>query len=193
MGDRAPSSASYRFLQRVWRNVIDEETGAARVVDEAGRRRDRAGCCTARSPGSAADMEGLRFNTAIAKLIELNNQPPSVAGTAPREVAEPLVLMLAPLAPARRRGAVVAARALTVAGLRAVPGGRPGAARGGPASSIPVQVNGKVRAHVVVPSDADADAVEAAALADARVAALLDGAAPKRVVVVPQRLVNIVV
>ena len=56
-----------------------------------------------------------------------------------------------------------------------------------------MQVNGKVRGHVTVPADADAAAVEAAALADAKVVAALDGATPKKVIVVPGRMVNIVV
>jgi leucyl-tRNA synthetase len=57
----------------------------------------------------------------------------------------------------------------------------------------PVQVNGKVRGHVTVPADADADTLEAAALADEKVKAFLNGAAPKKVIVVAGRLVNLVV
>jgi leucyl-tRNA synthetase len=56
----------------------------------------------------------------------------------------------------------------------------------------PVQVNGKVRSRVVVPAGAPADDVEAAALADGKIAALVGRAAPKRVIVVPGRLVNVV-
>ena len=56
-----------------------------------------------------------------------------------------------------------------------------------------MQVNGKLRGHVTVPADADAGAVEAAALADAKVAAAVDGATPKKVIVVPGRMVNVVV
>ena len=56
-----------------------------------------------------------------------------------------------------------------------------------------MQVNGKVRAHVMVAAGADAATVEAAALADAKVAAALGERAPKQVIVVPGRLVNIVV
>ena len=56
-----------------------------------------------------------------------------------------------------------------------------------------MQVNGKVRGHVTVAADADAAAVEAAALADAKVAAAVDGATPKKVIVVPGRMVNVVV
>ncbi len=56
-----------------------------------------------------------------------------------------------------------------------------------------MQVNGKVRARIVVPAGADAATVEAAALADERVAASMGGTRPKRVIVVPDRLVNVVV
>ena len=90
----------YRFLQRLWRNLVDEDDRRA-----AGGRRRRPTTTTRRLlhrtiDGVRADMEGLRFNTAIAKLIELNNHLTGVgARPVPREVAEPLVLMLAPLAP----------------------------------------------------------------------------------------------
>ena len=56
----------------------------------------------------------------------------------------------------------------------------------------PVQVNGKVRGRITVAADADNDTVEAAALAEENVARTLDGAAPKKVIVVPGRMVNIV-
>ena len=57
---------------------------------------------------------------------------------------------------------------------------------------IPVQVNGKVRVVVTVAAGADVDALEAVARADERIAGLLAGATPKRVIVVPGRLVNFV-
>ena len=57
----------------------------------------------------------------------------------------------------------------------------------------PVQVNGKVRARLTVSADADAATVESLALADPKVAALLDGKAPKKVIVVPAKMVNVVV
>ena len=56
----------------------------------------------------------------------------------------------------------------------------------------PVQVNGKVRGRITVAADADADAVEAAALADEKVVAFLAGAVPKKVIVVAGKLVNVV-
>jgi leucyl-tRNA synthetase len=57
----------------------------------------------------------------------------------------------------------------------------------------PVQVNGKVRGRISVAADADADTLESAALADDKVQAFLEGATPKKVIVVPGRLVNLVV
>ena len=58
---------------------------------------------------------------------------------------------------------------------------------------IPVQVNGKVRARVLVPSAADEAATEAAARADERIAGMLEGATVRKVVVVPAKLVNFVI
>ena len=137
-------------------------------------------------------MANLRFNTAIAKLTELNNHVTAKgAATTPREVAEPLALMVAPLAPHiaeelwHRLGhsdSVVYApfpeadAALLVEDT----------------VEIPVQVKGKVRAHVTVAADADAAAIEAVALADPNVAKAIGDAPVKRVVVVPGRMVNVV-
>jgi leucyl-tRNA synthetase len=56
----------------------------------------------------------------------------------------------------------------------------------------PIQVNGKVRSRIQVDPEADRSAIEAAALADEKIAALLDGKAPRKLIVVPGRLVNIV-
>ncbi|RKS73874.1 leucyl-tRNA synthetase [Motilibacter peucedani] len=89
---------SFRFLQRLWRVVVDEETGETVVSDEAAPD-DLRRVLHRTIDGVRADYEGLRFNTAGAKLIELNNAITKRGGSAPREVVEPLVLMLAPLAP----------------------------------------------------------------------------------------------
>src|SRR6185503_7979867 len=90
---------SYRFLQRVWRLVVDEQTGSCRVSDaaiddETRRLMHRV------IAGVRVDIEEMRFNTAIAKLIELTNRVTAIAGeTSPREVVEPLVAMVSPFAP----------------------------------------------------------------------------------------------
>lgn len=183
----------YRFVQRFWRNVIDEGTGVVRVsdaaADDATRRKLHRTIA-----GVGADYEGLRFNTAIAKLIELNNHVSSAVNAGSpiaREVAEAMVLMAAPVTPhlaeelwARlgHEGSLayepfpVADAALLVDDT----------------VELPISVNGKVRSRLVVAADADAATVEAAALADPKVAAQLGGKPPKKVVVVPGRMVNVV-
>jgi leucyl-tRNA synthetase len=88
---------SLRFLQRLWRNVVSEETGEVVVsdveADEQTRKLLHRTVETVR-----ADMAALRFNTAIARLIELNNHVTKL-DTVPHEVAEVLVLLVAPFAP----------------------------------------------------------------------------------------------
>ena len=70
---------SHRFLQRVWRLVVDENTGESRVSD-APLDDETARLLHRTIDGVRADMEGLRFNTAIAKLIELTNRATAVSG-----------------------------------------------------------------------------------------------------------------
>jgi leucyl-tRNA synthetase len=182
----------YRFLQRVWRLVIDEYTGQPRV-DDAKLDRDTLRLLHRTIAGVADDFAGLRNNTAVAKLIEYTNHlTKQYRGPVPREAVEPLVLMVAPPAP---HLAEELWRRL----------GHDQSLAHGPfpqadpqylvADTVeyPVQVNGKVRGHVTVAADADADVIETAALADEKVAGFLAGATPKKVIVVPGRLVNLVV
>ena len=180
-----------RFLQRLWRNLIDEETGACTVVeadadDELTKQLHRT-IDTVRT-----EMDALRFNTAIAKLIELNNAVTKLTGGTPRAVAEPMVLMAAPLVPHvaeelwRKLGhdETITYVDFPVADERYLVDDT---------IEIPVQVNGKVRGRITVATGADRATCEAAALADEKVAAALDGATPKKVIVVPGRMVNLVV
>ena len=179
----------HRFLQRVWRNVVDEHTGSIRLLAQP------AGPDTVRLlhvtiAGVREELDNLRFNTAIAKLIEFNNHLTKLGGC-PADMAEPLVKMLAPLAPHAAEelwaklghpGSItyepfpVADPALLVADT----------------VEYPVQINGKVRSHIVVPAGTDNDEVQSVALADAKVQAALAGATPKKVIVVSGRMVNIV-
>jgi len=87
----------HRFLHRLWRNLVHDETGELRITDDAASDELRRTLHKTIDVVSQ-DMDGLRFNTAIARLIELNNELVSVDAV-PREVAEPLVLMLSPIAP----------------------------------------------------------------------------------------------
>ena len=187
----------HRFLQKLWRNLVDEETGESRVVDvPAGEGLRRVLHRTI--AGVRADMDGLRFNTAVAKLTECNNaltRELAMSGDgsrAPREVAEALVAMLAPLAPhvAEELWSRLGHADSVV-----------WAAFPEPDQSLlvedevelPVQVAGKVRTHVRVAADADEAAIEAAVLGDPAVVAAVAGRDVRRVIVVPGRLVNLVV
>ncbi len=179
-----------RFLQRLWRNLVDETTGEVREgpdqADEETRR-----LLHRTIDGVRADMENLRFNTAIAKLIELNNHVTKLGAT-PREVAVPLVQMLAPLCP--HLAEELWAKLGGTGSITFVPFPVADASLLiDDTVEYPVQVNGKVRGRVTVAADAAPDAVQAAALADDKVIAALDGKAPKKVIVVPGRMVNIVV
>jgi leucyl-tRNA synthetase len=142
--------------------------------------------------GVRDDMEAMRFNTAVAKLIELTNRATAVAGPergTPRAIVEPLVLMVSPFAPHlaeelwRRLG-----HADSLA-YEPFPQADP-AWLATESVTYPVQVAGKVRGRVEVPATAAEDEVRAAALA--AVAEHLAGREPRKVIVVPGRMVSVV-
>ena len=181
---------SQRFLQRLWRNIIDEQTGEV-LVSDAEPDTETLKLLHRTIDGVRQDMDGLRMNTAIAKLITLNNHLVGLDAV-PLSVAEPLVLMTAPFAPhvaeelwqrlghdrslANADFPQADARYLVVESV-----------------TYPVQINGKVRDRVEVPAEASREEVEKAALALEKVVAALDGGRPRKVIVVPGRMVSIVV
>jgi leucyl-tRNA synthetase len=178
-----------RFLQRVWRVVVDEQSGAVRVgdapVDEETRR-----LLHRTIDGVRADTEAMRFNTAIAKLIELTNRVTGLAGeVSPREVAEPLILMVSPFAPHLAEELWQRLGHPDSLAYADFPTADP-ALLVADSVTYPVQVNGKVRGRIEVAADADEATVRAAAVAE--VAAVLGGAEPRKVIVVPGRMVSIV-
>jgi leucyl-tRNA synthetase len=179
----------FRFLQRLWRNFVDEDTGASRVsdapADEETRRILHRTIAAVRD-----DMAAMSFNTAIARLFELNNHLTSADET-PREVAEPLVLMVAPLAPHIAEELWARLGHEQTLTYESFPSADP-ALLVEASVEVPVQVNGKVRARVSVAAGADAAAHEAAARADAKIAELLNGATVQDVKVVPGRIINFV-
>jgi leucyl-tRNA synthetase len=181
-----------RFLQRLWRLVIDEHTGELRISDAAATEADLKQLHKAIA-GIREDYAEMRFNTAGAKLIEFNNYLTKAYGSAstPRELIDPLVLMLAPLCPHvadelwQRLGhvdslvhgpfPVVDERYLVQDTVE-----------------YPIQVNGKVRGRIVVAANSTEEIVRKAALAEEKVAALLADQQPRKVIVVPGRMVNVV-
>ncbi|MER6995039.1 leucine--tRNA ligase [Streptomyces sp. NPDC000410] len=180
----------YRLLQRLWRNVVDEATGEVTVVDA---EPDDA---TLRAlhkaiDGVGQDMAAMRFNTAIAKITELNNHLTKTGGPIARSVAERLVLLVAPLAPHiaeelwRKLGHTesVVHQDFPVADPAYVVD---------ESVTCVVQIKGKVKARLEVsPSITDAE-LEALALGDAAVVAALGGAGIRKVIVRAPKLVNIV-
>lgn len=180
-----------RFLQRLWRNVVDEGTGEPRVVDEAPDEQTLR-VLHRTIAGVHEDFAEMRYNTAGAKLIELNNHvTKNYASGTPRAVAEPMVLMLAPLCPhvAEELWARLGHRESLAHGPFPVADERYLVED---TVEYPIQVNGKLRSRVTVPASADSDEVTAAALAEERIAALINGGEPRKVIVVPGRLVNVV-
>jgi leucyl-tRNA synthetase len=187
---------SFRFLQRVWRNLINDETGELLVAETAPPRElARKTHQTIKRVTEA--MESMSFNVAIAALIELNNELVPLEKT-PRWVAETLVVMLAPLAP--HIGEELWQR--LAPGSSRSPG-HTVADADWPAYDekmlvadtldYPVQVNGKLRGKVTVPADADDDAVITAAKQDPKVAAAIEGKAIRKAIVVRGKLANLVV
>jgi leucyl-tRNA synthetase len=182
---------AHRFLQRVWRLVVDEQTGGDRPVDHEALDEATLKALHRTIAGVSEDYMNLRDNTAAAKLIEYTNHLTKQAVTA-RAAVEPLVLMLAPLAPHLAEelwqrlghGTSLAHGPFPIADPTYLVED---------SVEYPVQVNGKVRGRITVVADDAADAVEAAALADEKVVAFLAGKTPKKVIVVPGKLVNVVV
>ncbi|MBO0680073.1 leucine--tRNA ligase [Mycolicibacterium sp. S2-37] len=181
---------AHRFLQRVWRLVVDEQTGAVRIAAHEALDTETLRLLHRTIAGVSEDYAALRNNTAAAKLIEYTNHL-TKEGVSARAAVEPLVLMVAPLAPHlaeelwRRLGhdTSLAHGPFPVADPQYLVDDT---------VEYPVQVNGKVRGRITVAADADKDTLQAAALADEKVQAFLDGTAPKKVIVVPGKLVNIV-
>jgi leucyl-tRNA synthetase len=183
----------YRLLQRVWRVIIDEETDEVHVSgdtvpDELNRLLHKT------IHAVREGYESLRFNTSIARITELNNAIVAAypAGGAPRAVAAPLVLMLAPLAPHIAEELWSRLGHPESLAWEPFPKADP-ALLVDDTIDIPVQVNGKVRSVITVPAGTSEPELESAARADAKVLAALDGREVRRSVVVPGRLVNFVV
>ncbi|MFH8368967.1 leucine--tRNA ligase [Streptomyces sp. NPDC018031] len=179
----------YRLLQRLWRNVVDENTGEVTVVDA---EPDEA---TLRAlhkaiDGVRQDMAGLRFNTAIAKVTELNNHVTKLREV-PRSVAEGLVLLIAPLAPhiAEELWRKLGHQDSVV--HHDFPVADPAYVVDESVTCV-VQLKGKVKARLEVPPTISDDELEKLALADPAVVAALGGAGIRKVIVRAPKLVNIV-
>lgn len=188
---------THRFLNRVWTLVHEYAQAEARELDESVKKRIRIGTHQTIKK-MTIDIEENRYNTAIAaamaRVNELYKLKVDHLALDPvwQEALESLVAGIAPFAPHaadelwHQLGNETSVQAdswpkwddaLTVDDT----------------ITIAVQINGKVRAEVSVAKDASRQDLEIAALANPKIVELLDGATPKRIVVVPGRLVSIVV
>ncbi len=182
----------YRFLNRVWRLVVDETTdGLLPAVVDAAPSRDQLRAIHATIRKVTDDIEGMRFNTAIAAMMEFLNDAQKWEQR-PKSVLSLLVLLLSPFAPHiaeelwQRLGhaATLAREPWPKADETLLVQDR---------AEIPVQVNGKLRGRITVPLAMAQDAVVEAAKSDSAVAPHLAGKTVRKVVYVPGRLVNLVV
>ncbi|MEE9298277.1 MAG: leucine--tRNA ligase [Acidimicrobiia bacterium] len=177
-----------RFLHRLWRNLVDPDSGGL-LVSDVSPDPDLAVLLHRTIKAVTADMVGLRFNTAVARLFELNNALVGLDAV-PREVAEAFILLLAPIAPHiceelwERMGGE--------GGLAHVPWPEYDEDLAVEEMVVMiVQVDGKVRDRLEVPVDISEEDARAAALDSEKVAGHLEGE-PSRVIVRPPNLVNIV-
>jgi leucyl-tRNA synthetase len=178
-----------RFLQRLWRNVIDEVSGELLVVDEAPDEATKR-LMHKTIDALRIDFDGLRFNTAIARLIEFNNALTKLLNV-PREAAEALVIMTAPVAPhiAEELWAKLGhTESLTFVDF---PKADPALLVNDTVTCV-VQVQGKVRDRLEVAADISEEDLQAQALASDKIQAALSGKVVRKVIVRAPNLVNIV-
>jgi leucyl-tRNA synthetase len=173
-----------RFVQRVWR--LASNTGGGGEDEALKRKLHRAIAAV----GDAID--GLQFNKGVAQLYELTNAIEKAGPSATRaEAIRALVLLIAPMAPhlAEECWALLGENGMIADA--AWPQFDP-ALLVEDQVTLAVQVNGKLRDTLIAPRGLDRAAAEALALASDKVQRQLDGATPRKVIVVPDRLVNIV-
>ncbi len=180
---------SQRFLQRLWRNVIDEDSGEVNV-DEGAMPSELAKALHRTIDAVRADYQGLRFNTAIAKMIEFNNALTKL-DVVPREAAEPLVQMVAPVAPHMAEELWARLGHDESLAFAPFPTADPDLLAQESVTCV-VQVRGKVRDRIEVAADIDEETLRELALGNERIQALLEGQQPRMVIVRAPRLVNVV-
>jgi len=181
----------FRFLNRVWRLLMTEDTGLNPAIESVPATADfeRVFHQTVKKVGE--DIEGLRFNTAISQLMIFVNEAMKLEKL-PRRELEQFLLLLAPFAPH------IAEELWEQMGhersLAYEPWPRYDAQKTlEDQVEIVLQVNGKVRGKLLIPQGADQANVEKLAREDANVQRHLEGKQVRRVIVVPNKIVNIVV
>jgi len=182
----------YRFLQKTWRTIVNEETGElVEAVKESQADEATLRLLNQTIKKVSDDIETFNFNTAISAMMIFVNHL-SKQDDRPKSVVEKFVLILAPFAPHiseelwQRLGhqdslsyeswpeydkELIKEKEIELA----------------------IQVNGKIKDRIVIAADADEEHIKQKALASEKVVAAINGKSPKKVIVIKSRLVNIVV
>ena len=196
---------TFRFVQRIWRLISEAAPALAAVEPTAGKdgkalEISRAAHKTLKAV--AADLDGLAFNKAIARIYELVNvlaQPLSEVDKADdalkgalKQASLFLTHCFAPMMPHLAEECWQALGAEGMIAMAEWPE-HDEALTADNEVMLPVQINGKKRAELTVARDADQNSIKEAVMALEAVTRALDGKEPKKIIVVPQRIVNVVV
>jgi leucyl-tRNA synthetase len=181
---------AHRFVLRLWRHFVDPQTGELMVTDD-GPAPDLAALIHRTIKAVSADMEALRFNTAVARFFELNNALVN-RGPVPRMLGEAFVRLLAPFAPHLCEELWERLGHTESVAMAPWPDYDPDLAAEDTVIMV-VQVNGKVRDRIEVAASIGESEAADLALASERVRSHLEGRQVRRVVSRPPALVNIVV
>ncbi len=184
----------YRFLGRVWRMLVDDRAEQLELCDavtDDAPTEDQLRMLHRTIKAVTNDIDRLSFNTAISRMMEFTN---FMSGQAvrPRSVLQPFVLLLSPFAPH------IAEELWHLLGNSETLAYQPWptydeALLVEETVEVPIQVNGKLRAKIMMPAAADAAAMQTIAQADETVQKQLDGKTIVKVIAVPGRMVNFVV
>jgi leucyl-tRNA synthetase len=198
------AEGSFRFVQRVWRLVSELAAAPEAQTGEGGDALAIRKAAHKALKLVGEDIERLGFNKAIARCYELVNEiSPSIAtvsagkadealAAACREAAEILAQLISPFMPHLAEECWKALGHATMIGTQPWPVFDPALVTEN-VVTMPVQINGKRRGDLTIARDAGQSAVEAAVMELDFVKAALNGAVPKKIIVVPQRIVNVVV
>jgi leucyl-tRNA synthetase len=184
----------YRFLNRVWRLFIDEdadEVQLAAAVQDVPPEKETLRLLHRTIQKVTDDLDGMRFNTAIAAMMEFTNHLTPLT-VRPRSVLEPFVLLLGPFAPHLAEELWQALGHKDTLAYEPWPAHDPALTRAAEVEIV-VQISGKVKHRMTVPAGLSKEALESLVRADETVRRLIEGKQVRKVIVVPDKLVNFVV
>jgi leucyl-tRNA synthetase len=182
----------YRFLQKLWRAVVDKETGELdEAVKEARADEETLRLLHQTIKKVGGDIETFNFNTAISAMMIFVNHLGRLS-VKPKAVVEKLVLILAPFAPH------IAEELWEKLGHTESLAYEPWPEYDKELIKereieLAVQVNGKIKDRIVVAADTDEEQIKQKALSSEKVAAALTGKEPRKIIIIKSRLVNIVI